>query len=92
MEVVCKAARVILNCRFAASITYHDSLNGFRSGRVTGTASLEVKLIKQVTAMMEEVLNTIFLDLFKVYEALEWSRFLEILEGYGVWPMELCLF
>ena len=28
----------------------------------------------------------IFLDLHKVYDALDWDRCLEILEGYGVGP------
>ena len=51
MEVVWKAVAVILNCRFTASTTYHDSLHQFRAGRGTGTVNLEVKLIQQVMAM-----------------------------------------
>ena len=43
-------------------------------GRGTRTASLEVKLIQQVTAVKEEVLHTILLDLHKAYEALDRSR------------------
>ena len=46
MEVVWKAVLVILNCRFTASITYHDSLHGFWAGRGTGTATLEFKLLQ----------------------------------------------
>ena len=34
--------------------------------------------------MREEVLHIIFLDLYKAYDALDRSRCLEILEGYGV--------
>ena len=70
VEVVWKAVTVVLNFCFAASITYHKSLHGFWSVRGTGTASLEVKIIQQVTAMREEVLYTIFLDLYKSYDAL----------------------
>ena len=51
VEVVWKAATAILNFCFAASITYHDSLHGFRSGRGTRTAYLELKLIHKVMAM-----------------------------------------
>ena len=51
VEVVWKAVVVILNCFFTASITYHYFLHGFRAGRGTGTATLEVKLLKQVKAM-----------------------------------------
>ena len=36
--------------------------------------------------MREEVLYVIFLDLHKVYDALDRSRCLEILEGYSVGP------
>ena len=89
--MVCKEVTVILNCHFAASITYHNSLHGFRSGRGTGTASLKVKLIQKVMDTREEVLYMIFLDLHKVYDALESSRLLEILEGYGMGPRYIFL-
>ena len=58
----------------------------FRAGCGTGTATLEAKLLQQLAAMREEVLYVIFLDLTKAYDALERSRCLEILEGYGVGP------
>ena len=73
---------VILNCRFTISITYQDSLHGFREGRGTWNATFEVKLLQQVKAMREAVLHAIFLDLHKVYNALEGSRCLTILEVY----------
>ena len=40
----------------------------------------------QIAALREEVLSVIFLDLHKAYGALDMSRCLEILEGYGVGP------
>ena len=76
----------IINRRFTSSITYHDALHGFRAGRGTGTATLEAKLLKQLAALREKVLYVIFLDLTKAYGALDRSRCLEILEGYGVGP------
>ena len=62
----------------------HDALHGFREGRGTGTATLEAKLLHQLAAMREEVLYVIFLDLTKAYDALDRSRSLDILKGYGV--------
>ena len=46
VEMVCKAVVVILNHRFIASITYHDSIHGFRVRRSTGTTTLKVKLFQ----------------------------------------------
>ena len=86
MEVMWKVVAAILHCQLATAITYHAFLHGFREGRGTGTATLEAKLIQQLAAMKEEVLYVIFLDLTKAYDALDRSRRLEILEGYGVGP------
>ena len=75
---------VILHCRLTTAITYHDALHSFREGRGTGTATLEAKLLQQLAAIREEVLYLILLDLTKTYDALDRSRILEILKGYGV--------
>ena len=64
----------------------HTKAHRFWAGRGTGTATLEAKLLQQLAALMEEVLYVIFLDLKKVYDALDRYRCLEILEGYGVVP------
>ena len=40
-------------------------------GQGTGTASLEAKLLQQITAVREEVLYEVFLDLSKAYDALD---------------------
>ena len=51
LEVVWKAVVVIKNFRFTNSITYHESLHGFREGCGTGTATLKIKLLQQVETM-----------------------------------------
>ena len=43
-------------------------------------------MLQELAALREEVPYVIFLDLTKAYEALDRSRILEILEGYGVDP------
>ena len=84
VEVTWKVVAKILHRRLTTAITYHDALHGFQAGRGTGTATLEAKLLQQLAAMREGVLYVIFLDLTKVYNALDRSRSLEILEGYRV--------
>ena len=86
VEVMWKVVAVILNRCFTYSITYHNALHGFRADRGMGTSTLEAKLLQQLAAIREEVLYVIFLDLTKVYDALDTSRCLEILESYGVGP------
>ena len=65
VEVIWKEVAVILNRCFTDAITYQDFLHRLWAGRGTGTATLEVKLLQQVTALREEVLHKIFLDLHK---------------------------
>ena len=91
VEVMWKVVAVILNHRLIASITYHNFLNGFRSGCGTGTTTLEAKLLQKLAALRKKVLYMIFLDLQKAYDALDRSRCLEILEGYGMVPRSFCL-
>ena len=67
-------------------INYHYMIHGFWSERVMGTLYLKVKLMQQLTSMMEEVLYEIFFDLRKTYDALEQDRCMEILATYGLGP------
>ena len=83
---VMKVVVAILNRRLTASITFHKFLHGFRAGCGIGNSTLKAKLLQQLLALREEVLYVIFLDMHKAYYALDRSRFLEILEGYGVVP------
>ena len=78
MEVFWKLLALILHRRLT-TINLHDVLHRFREGRGTGTATLKAKLLQKLSAMREEVLYVIFLDLTKAYDALDRSRTLEIL-------------
>ena len=84
VEVTWKVVAVILHRRLTTGITFHDALHRFQEGCGTGTATFKAKLLQQLVAMREEVLYVIFLDLTKAYDALDRSRSLEILKGYGV--------
>ena len=71
VDMVWKVVAKILNHQLIASITYHDFLHGFRTGRGTGTITLKSKLLPKLVATREEALYAIFLDLHKMYDALD---------------------
>ena len=86
VEVLCKAISGIINLRILSFIQFHDALNGFCAERVTGTATLEAKLLQHIIAMRDTVLHDIFLGLRKSYGNLIRDLCLDILEGHGVGP------
>ena len=67
VEGLCNTVMGILNCRLLAKIQSHDTFHGLRTGRGTKTASLEAKLLNQLTTIVEEIRYENFLDLHKVY-------------------------
>ena len=85
-KCIAQVVAAILYLRLTTSITFHDFLHGFREGRGTGTSNLEAKLLQKLEALRDEVLYMIFQDLHNAYGALDMSRCLDILEGYGVGP------
>ena len=87
-EVMWKVVAATLNRRLTASIALHHFLHGCWSGCGTGTATLDSKLLQQLAALREEFMYVILLDLHKAYDALDRSRCLDILEGYGVFSPE----
>ena len=91
VEALWKTTTGITNQRLTTAITYHNSLHGFCTGHGEGTFILETKLIHRLAAMMGAVLHTVFLDLQKAYDALDWVRCLDILAGYDVGPWAIRL-
>ena len=51
----------------------------------------QIQTATQLMDLREEVLNDIFLDMHKAYDALERGRCLDILVAYGVGPLDLRL-
>ena len=76
----------LLNHRLAAAITFHDVLHGFRAGSGIRTATLEAKMLQQLTAMREAVIFEVFLDIQKAYDALDWYMCLGIMAAYRGGP------
>ena len=54
VEVLWKVILIIVDWRLEVAIEIHDVLHGFRSKLGTGTATLEAKLIHQISGMRKE--------------------------------------
>ena len=67
-----------------AAIEFNYILHGFQVKQGTGTATLEAKLLHQISGMHQEVMYNIFFDIHKSYNMMERDRTLIILEGYVV--------
>ena len=91
VQVLWKATTGIINQRLTLETLYHDTLYGLRMGRGTGTATLEAKLIQQLTAMRETFIHTKLMYLQKTYDSLYWYMCLDVLVGYGMDPRTLFL-
>ena len=61
----------MVNCCIGEALDFHDTLCGFRSGRLMGTTDLKVNLLHKLTVMRKEVLYEVLLDPLKSYEALD---------------------
>ena len=89
VEVLWKMVKGILNWIFTTDIGFHDTLHGFMVGREVSTASIETKLLQNMTTTSEAFLYEIILDLQKALNALNKDPLLQILPGYGVGPWEI---
>jgi hypothetical protein len=85
LDVLYKVVSSIIDTRLRA-IEFHDALHGSVSGRGTGTAIMEAKLLCQLRCRMDEPIYVVYIDLKKAFYSLDRERALRILEAYGVGP------
>jgi hypothetical protein len=83
LEPLWKVVERIMDQQLNA-LPLHGALHGCRNGPGTGTAILEAKLAQQLAHLEQEPFYWVFLDLTKVFNAMDRERCLLILEGYGV--------
>ena len=87
LESVYKLISGLINHRVTASVQYHDSVHGFRTGRSCSTAIPEAKLVEmQRTRMAGKVYYQVFLDLCKAYDTVDRDRLRLVLQAYGIGP------
>ena len=60
--------KAIIDTHLKACINFHDVLCGFRAGRGTETAILELKLDQYLSSIDQDPILLVFLDLHKAFE------------------------
>ena len=70
----------IIDTCLRASIQFNDVLHGFRSGRGTGAANMELKLSQELAIVDQDPLFLVFLNLRKAYNTVDRSRLIMTLE------------
>ena len=83
MDPVWKVIEVVMDNRLKV-LDYHDCLHGFLVGHDTGIPATEVKLVQQLAYIEQVPLYGVFINLGKVYDAMDRGRCLKILHAYGV--------
>ena len=51
LETLWKVVEALIDTRLRASLNMHDTLHGFRDGRGTGTAIMELKLSQELVSI-----------------------------------------
>ncbi len=85
LEQVWKFIEQVIDHRLD-TINLHDSLHGCHHNRGTGTTIIEVKLAQQLSYLELRPFYSVFLNLRKVFDAMDRERCLMVLEGYGAGP------
>eukprot|EP00957_Ditylum_brightwellii_P061037 4633286-Ditylum_brightwellii.AAC.1 len=67
-------------------VKFHDCLHEFCTGRGTGTAIIEAKLVQQLAYIKQQPWYVVFFDLRKAYDSVDRKRCKDILVAYGVGP------
>ena len=88
IEVLWKVIEIIIYQSLVKAIEFHEILHGFQGKRGKGMATLEAKLLHQISIIFQEVLCDIFIDIHKAYGVGQ-RLDLMILEGYGVGPQAI---
>ena len=83
LETLWKVVEALIENRLCSSLQMHDVLHGFRDGRRTGTAIMELKIAQEISSIDQDPLLLLLLDLRKAYGTVNQDCLLITLEGYG---------
>ena len=86
LDAIHKLISTIINIRLSNTISFHDSIHGFRKGRGCFTAIGETKLSMQRAVCNNITLYQVYIDLRKAYDSIDRKITLRILKAYGLGP------
>ena len=91
LETLWKVLEALIYTRLRASLKMHDILRGFRAGRETGTAIMELKIAQDLSSIYQDPLFLVFLYLHKAYDTIDWDCLIITLDRYVV-GLRMCGF
>ena len=65
LENLWNVVEELIGTRIRSSMKFHDVLHGFRDGRGTGTAIMELKLAQELSSVDHNPLFLVFLEIWK---------------------------
>ena len=86
LEILWKVVVALIDTRICVSLQFHEVLYGFRAGRGTGTAIMELNLSQDLARLDHDILFLVFLDLRKAHDTVDRKRLIQILKRYGTGP------
>ena len=92
LESLFKMVYPIINTRLRLSICLQDALNGFRTGRGTGTEILELNMAQELDIIDQDPMFLVFLYLCKAFGNVYCGHLLSVVEESGVGPCMCILF
>ena len=90
LETLWNMVEVLIDTCLRTSLKMHNVLPGFRAGRETGTAIMELKLAQELARIDQDLLFLEFLDLRKAYDTVDRYRLLITMEGGGAGASDVC--
>ena len=89
LDTLWKVVEELIETCLCASLQIHDVLHGFRAGRGTGTAIMDLKFAQDLAIIDQYPLFLVFLDLRKAYDTVDRDHLLITLDRYGA-GLQMC--